>query len=109
MSERRLSGSGTQSSNPPSSSEEMLWGRRQGNGTMVAAYKTDGAPDAPAERLEQVPRRFRKRNCGGARSAVGASRPLPCWGGQHQLSQTAVVCNDNQEEPSGDDYQDRVG
>jgi len=44
-----------------------------------------------------------------ARSAVGASRPLPCWGGQHQLSQTAVVCNDNQEEPSGDDYQDRVG
>ena len=28
---------------------------------------------------------------------------------RHQLCQTAVVCNDNQEEPSGDDYQDRVG
>src|SRR5215813_9599755 len=28
---------------------------------------------------------------------------------RHQLCQTAIVCNDNQEEPSGDDYQDRVG
>jgi len=41
----------------PAPLREMLWGRRQGNGTIVAAYKTDGAPDAPAERLEQVPRR----------------------------------------------------
>src|SRR5208282_6274003 len=35
---------------------EMLWGGRRGNGTIVAGSNME-CPDAPAERLEQVPRR----------------------------------------------------
>jgi len=36
---------------------EMLWGRRRGCGTIVAAKTTDGAPHA-SQRFEQVPRRL---------------------------------------------------
>src|SRR6516162_6550887 len=52
-----------QSGNPKSlslgsSSGEMLWGRRRGDGTINRCKEaTDGVPYAPAERLEQVPRR----------------------------------------------------
>src|SRR6516164_7593299 len=54
----RGSVSGTDSSNPSSSCGEMLWGRRRGDGTINRCKEaTDGVPYAPAERLEQVPRR----------------------------------------------------
>ena len=49
---------GTGGSNPVPSSGEMLWGRRRGDGTINRCKEaTDGVPYAPAERLEQVPRR----------------------------------------------------
>ena len=37
---------------------KMLWGRRRGYGTIVAAETTDGAPHE-TERLEPIPRRLR--------------------------------------------------
>ena len=49
---------GTEGSNPAYSGGEMLWGRRRGDGTINRCKEaTDGVPYAPAERLEQVPRR----------------------------------------------------
>ena len=49
---------GTDGSNPSPSSGEMLWGGRRGDGTINRCKEaTDGVPYAPAERLEQVPRR----------------------------------------------------
>src|SRR6516225_12478701 len=50
--------SGTDGSNPFPSRGEMLWGRRRGDGSINRCKEaTDGVPYAPAERLEQVPRR----------------------------------------------------